>query len=110
MFQKLSFFILAIVAVSLYPLLANADDLAAAKQQGLVGETATGYLAAVQPPSPQTQALIARVNGERKAKYEGIARSNGTPVAAVEGLAGKKAMDLTPAGQYVQENGSWKKK
>ncbi len=94
----------------LAPAAALADELADAKAQGLVGETPTGYLAAVQPPSPQTQALINRINGERKAKYQGIASKNGTPVAAVEALAGKKAIEMTPGGQFVQEGGSWRKK
>ena len=89
---------------------AVADDLSTAKQQGLVGETPAGYIAAVQSPSPQTQQLIGRINAERKSKYEQIAQSNGTPVGAVEGLAGKKAIEMTPPGQFVQEGGSWKKK
>lgn len=89
---------------------AFADELSSAKQDGLVGETATGYLAAVKPSNPAVQQLIARINAERKAKYQGIASANGTPVAAVEGLAGKKAIEMTPAGQYVQDNGSWRKK
>ena len=87
-----------------------ADELSTAKQDGLVGETGTGYLAAVKPSNPGVQQLIARINAERKAKYQSIASANGTPVAAVEGLAGKKAIEMTPPGQYVQDSGSWRKK
>jgi len=104
---KIFFIVLLLLSA---PAISFADELSDAKSKGLVGETATGYLAPVSPPSPQIQQLISRINAERKAKYEAIAHQNGTPVAAVEGLAGKKAIEMTPSGQFVQESGGWKKK
>ena len=90
---------------------AVALELDAAKAQGLVGETPLGYLAPVKAPSPEVEALVNKVNSERKAIYLSIAEKNKTPVASVESLAGKKAMDMTAPGQYVQvADGKWVKK
>ena len=88
---------------------AMALDLQAAKAQGLVGETATGYLAAVKP-SPEVQRLVSDINGKRKVHYQQIAQRNKTALSAVEQLAGKKAIQKTPAGQFVQVNGAWQQK
>ena len=49
-----------------------AIDIHSAKDQGLVGEANTGYLAAVGgSPSAEVKALIADVNRKRKAEFEG---------------------------------------
>ena len=88
---------------------AFALDLGAAKSQGLVGETATGYLAAVKP-SGEVTALIDDINGKRKAHYEKIATKNKISLEAVEVRAGQKAIGKTPAGQYINTGGGWQKK
>ncbi len=87
---------------------AMALDLSTAKAQGLVGETATGYLAPVKT-SPEVQQLVETINGKRRAHYQKISKGNNTSLDAVEKLAGEKAMEKTPAGQYIQEAGAWKK-
>jgi uncharacterized protein YdbL (DUF1318 family) len=84
-------------------------NLQAAKAQGLVGETATGYLAPIKA-TPEAQQLVNTINAKRKKAYQQVAQRNGTQLSAVEQLAGKKAIDKTPAGQFVKVNGSWKKK
>ncbi|WP_126456576.1 YdbL family protein [Sulfuriflexus mobilis] len=85
-------------------------DLQAAKAQGLVGEQLDGYLGVVKA-SAAVQALVQQVNDGRRTYYEGIARRNGTSVQVVEVLAGKKAIELTPPGQYVQSpSGAWTRK
>ena len=89
---------------------ANALDLQSAKAQGLVGETASGYLAAVQGATPAVDALVAEINNKRKTHYQNIASSNNTPLATVEQLAGQKAMEKTPAGQYINSGSGWQKK
>ena len=90
---------------------AFAQDLKSAKAQGLIGEMTTGYLGAVKAVTPEVQQLIASVNSERKQRYQDIAAKNGTPVGAVEALAARKAIEMTPAGEYVQNpDGSWQKK
>ncbi|MGI6638421.1 MAG: YdbL family protein [Desulfobulbus sp.] len=84
-------------------------DLQTAKQRGLVGETPSGYLAVVQA-STEASGLVKSINAQRKQEYANIAKRNGIDLGAVEQLAGKKAMEKTPAGQYVQVGGVWVKK
>jgi len=90
-----------------YP--AIALDLHSAKAQGKVGETATGYLAPVSGGA-DVKNLVNSINAKRKQVYVQISKRNKTPIGAVEKLAGKKAMAKTPAGQFIQVNGAWKKK
>ena len=94
------------------PLLAFAVTLDDAKSQGLVGETWKGYLAAVTAsPSAEVKQLINDVNARRRAEYERIAKQNGISVEDVEKVAGSKAIERTPAGQYVKaEGGGWRTK
>jgi len=84
-------------------------DLQAAKAQGLVGETLTGYLAPVKA-TPEVQQLVKTINTKRKAQYIKIAQRNGTSLQAVEQLAGKKAIEKTPPGQFIKTGGDWQKK
>ncbi len=84
-----------------------AMGLGDAKNQGLVGETPTGYLGAVVSPSGDVNALINDINGKRKNKYSSIAEANGTSLEAVEHMAGETAMKKTKKGHYIQVNGNW---
>ncbi|PIE68595.1 MAG: hypothetical protein CSA21_06695 [Deltaproteobacteria bacterium] len=85
-------------------------DLHTAKQQGLVGETPTGYLGLVAAGNPQAQQVVDTINAKRKAHYQSIAQKNKLPLQQVEVLAGKKAMAKTPPGQFILTEGVWKKK
>jgi uncharacterized protein YdbL (DUF1318 family) len=85
-------------------------DLQVAKTQGLVGETPTGYLAAIKGGNAEADALAQSINAQRKQQYEEIAKRNNTALKAVEELAGKKAMEKTPAGQFILFDGAGKKK
>ena len=85
-------------------------DLQTAKNQGLVGETTSGYLAAVKSPSPEVSALIESINAKRKQKFKDIAARNNTSLEAVEQLAGKKAIEKSAPGSYVKVGGSWQQK
>ena len=102
--------VLLFLVLSLVCQPALAIDLKTAKARGLVGETATGYLAPVRAPSPEVAKLIQTINAKRKQQYEKIARRNKTSLKAVEILAGKKAIEKTPPGQFIKVNGAWKKK
>ena len=73
---------------------ATALDLSTAKAQGLVGETASGYLAPVKS-TPEAQKLVKDINTKRKEHYKQIAQRNKTPLNTVEQLAGKKAIENT---------------
>ena len=88
---------------------AFALDLHTAKSQGLVGETATGYLGVVAESSQVAQ-LVRDINAQRKAEYQRIASKNNISLADVEALAGKKAIEKTPPGQYVNVGSGWIKK
>ena len=89
-----------------------AIDIGTAKQQGLVGEANSGYLAAVQKPaSTEVSALIANVNAKRKAEFERTAKKTNTTVAQVSHRFYELAVNKTTAGNYYQDtSGRWKKK
>ena len=89
---------------------AFAIDLQAAKDQGLVGETPSGYLEAVKQPTAEVKALINDINAKRKARFKEIAASNNTSLEAVEQLAGKKAIEKSRPGSYVKIGGAWQQK
>ncbi len=78
-----------LLVLSLFALPASALDLAQAKTQGLVQETASGYLKVVKPTGAAKD-LVKNINAGRKAEYQKIAKKRGTSLAAVEKLAGKR--------------------
>jgi len=83
-----------------------------AKEQGLVGEANTGYLAAVQSPaSAEVRALVAEVNEKRKQRFSQTAKKTGTTVAQVANRFYELAIQKTASGHYYQDqSGRWKKK
>jgi uncharacterized protein YdbL (DUF1318 family) len=87
-------------------------DLESAKSQGLVGELQSGYLAPIEgKDSAEVSKLVSTINSKRKAEYHKIAQTSGTTLSAVEALAGKKAIEKTLPGNYVQNtNGKMQKK
>ena len=101
--------ILYCLLLFLTPLLAFGITLDQAKQQGLLGERPDGYLGlAKSASSPATVNLMKNINRKRRDVYKGIAEKNGTALSAVEALAGKKAIEKTPSGQFImQPNGTW---
>lgn len=101
--------LLLIAALFIFCQSGFALDLQTAKAKGLVGETLTGYLAPVKA-TPEVQQLVKTINAKRKAQYKKIAQRNGTTLQTVEQLAGKKAIEKTPAGQFIKVNGGWQKK
>lgn len=63
--------IISVIMLSLAFGVATAADLQSAKDDGLVGEARSGYLAAVKTPaSAEIKALIAEVNSKRRAEFE----------------------------------------
>ena len=89
-----------------------AIDIHAAKDQGLVGEATSGYLAAVKSPaSNEVNALIAEVNKKRKEQFEKTAQKTGTTLAQVQNRFYELAVQKTHAGHYYQDSGGkWVKK
>ena len=89
-----------------------AMDLHSAKSQGLVGEQPNGYLGLVKASAgADVKAMMNDINAKRKKEYKKIAQRNKTDLNAIEALAGKKAIERTPSGQYVKlPSGQWTKK
>lgn len=83
--------------------------LPAAKSAGQLGEQPNGYLGVVSNGGDAAE-IARQINAARKAEYQKVARDNGVALADVELIAGQKAIDRTPRGQYIQVNGQWTKK
>ena len=88
-----------------------AMDIQSAKEQGLVGEANTGYLAAVGTPSAAVKALVAEVNAKRKAEFERTAKKTGATLEQVRVRFYELAVQRTAPGHYYQDaSGNWKRK
>ena len=89
-----------------------AIDIDTAKAQGLVGESNTGYLAAVKTPaSAEVQSLIDTVNAKRRSAFEKTAASTTATVDQVRYRFYELAVQKTQSGHYYQDaSGAWKKK
>ncbi len=86
-------------------------DLRTSKAAGLIGEQPNGYLGVVGAAPADVQELVRDINQKRKAVYQDIATKNGTPLQAVEQMAGKKTIKKTAQGQFIRtESGEWIKK
>ncbi|WP_297796222.1 YdbL family protein [uncultured Marinobacter sp.] len=109
---QLGAFILAI-AMSVPALAMGLDEakqkLESVKQQGLVGETPTGYLDVVRGEGDARE-VVEAINSARRDEYTRIAEKHDIPVTQVETVAGKKAIEKTPSGQFVLIEGQWVKK
>jgi uncharacterized protein YdbL (DUF1318 family) len=104
-------FALAAAALLVAATPAFAQDVAALKAQGLVGEQADGLLGFVKPEVPaDVRQAVDTVNAQRKRQYEEVAKGAGTPVADVQKVAGERLIGATPPGQYVRGAGGWTKK
>lgn len=101
-------------AVGLLLLLQNAwaIDIREAKEQGLVGEANTGYIAAVQTPAgAEVRALIDDVNSKRRAEFEETAQKTGATLVQVAYRFYQLAVQRTAPGNYYQDaNGQWVRK
>jgi len=89
-----------------------AIDIHDAKAQGLVGESKSGYLAAVKSSAnAEVNSLITDVNMKRKAQFESTAQKTSTTVAQVANRFYELAVQKTEAGHYYQNAaGKWVKK
>lgn len=80
-----------------------------AKQEGYLGEKATGYLGVVEAGG-NAAAIAEAINEARREEYRRIAEKHNLDVTKVEAVAGKKAIEKTPPGQYVMVEGEWVRK
>ena len=61
-------------------------------------------------PGGQADEIARLINQARRAEYQKVAKDNGISLSDVEAIAGKKAIERTPKGQYIQLNGQWLQK
>ncbi|RMH38808.1 MAG: DUF1318 domain-containing protein [Gammaproteobacteria bacterium] len=89
-----------------------AADIKSAKAAGYIGEQLDGYIGLVDPKAPDdVKALVKDVNQKRRAIYQKLAQKQNLPLAEIEKVAGKRNIERTPPGQYVQSpNGNWVRK
>lgn len=89
-----------------------AIDIHSAKDQGLVGEANTGFLAAVGgSPSAEVKELIADVNSKRKEEFERTAKKTGATLEQVRFRFYELAVQRTQPGHYYQDQqGNWQRK
>ena len=81
-----------------------------ARQQGRVGETLGGYIAAVRQDA-ETQALVKQINDGRSKQYALLAEQNNLSANDVARIAGQKLVERAKPGEYVRGiNGQWLKK
>ena len=96
----------SVMALSLNEAMSALPD---AKAAGQVGEQPDGYLGVVSPGG-NAAAIAQQINDARRQEYQRLARENNIQVQDVESMAGKKALEKTPSGQYILLNGAWMKK
>ena len=105
--------VLLATALATVALAAPALDLDEAKSRGLVGERPDGYLGIVEPGNAgaEVREVVESVNARRREEYARIAERNGVSLEVVRQLAGKKAIERTPPGQWVLlPDGRWTRK
>ncbi len=104
--------LIAMAILSLAFQSAFALDIHSAKDQGLVGEANTGYLAAVKTPaSAEVESLIREVNAKRRAQFSRTAKNTGATPEQVRVRFYQIAVEKTRKGHYYQDaNGRWQKK
>ncbi len=77
--------------------------------QGLVGETASGYLELVSgSASPAVVNAMREINIGRKSVYTRLARQQNVAVEVVAALTGEKQIAKAPIGSKImRQNGQW---
>ncbi|WP_397379501.1 YdbL family protein [Pseudomonas sp.] len=105
--------LLLLLSLSLPAVALNLNEamsaLGDAKASGQLGEMPNGYLGVVTGGG-QAAEIAQLINQARRAEYQKLAAQNGIKLSDVEIIAGKKALDKTPAGQYIQLDGKWQRK
>lgn len=105
--------LLLLLSLSLPAVALNLNEamsaLGSAKASGQLGEMPNGYLGVVSSGG-QAAEIAQLINQARRAEYQKLAAQNGIQLSDVEAIAGQKAIDKTPAGQYIQLEGKWQRK
>lgn len=83
-----------------------------AKRAGWIGERYDGYLALVRPDAPaDITDVVQKANEERLIEFNAIAERHKAPLQTVELVAGKKFIEESAPGEFVQnDDGAWVRK
>jgi len=85
------------------------EKLSSYKEQGFVGEKTNGFLGVVIPQKGAKE-IVQLINKARFEQYQKMANENNYSVQEIEDLAGKKSIQKTRPGHYIEVNGQWVKK
>ncbi len=83
-----------------------------AKRAGWIGERFDGYLALVRPDAPaDVTNILQKANEERLIEFTAIADRHKAPLKTVELVAGRKFIEQSAPGEFVQnDDGVWVRK
>jgi uncharacterized protein YdbL (DUF1318 family) len=82
-----------------------------ARDKGMLGENASGYVEMTPRGDASAQMVMDDINTKRKAKYQSIANQQKTALKNIEKIAGEKITGKLPAGQFYKDaSGKWNKK
>lgn len=77
--------------------------------QGIVGETASGYLGFAQTPSPELRAQVDAINLGRRSAFADLAQQRGTTRQQVaEETACNRLSSVDPGEAYQLRDGVWR--
>ena len=108
--MKQSLFTLLLAAGLFCSLAAHAMDLKVARDQGLVGELRSGFVAILKP-SGDVSMLVEDVNSKRLVEYRKIAAENKQSVDVVAKLAAEQIINKLSKGHYYETaDGKWEQK
>lgn len=108
----ISIFIISVGLLAGLTAPAMALTLDEARTQGLIGERPDGLVGAVAAsPSGEIKALVESVNAARLASYKDVAQKNGTPLDAVQLIAGEKQVQKAKENRWyvLGTDGAWSK-
>ena len=80
------------------------------KKAGVIGETSDGYLDYVKKKDSKAADVVDAENADRKDLYEAIAKRENTTADLVAERNAKRNFEKAKAGEYLREDGKWKKK
>ena len=84
---------------------AKSDSAVAAAEAAL-----DGSVGATKDTVTTADGIVDAINQARRDEYARIAEKHDIPVTQVETVAGQKALERTPSGQYILKDGQWVKK
>ncbi len=85
------------------------SSLSQAKVNGVLGEQADGYLGVVKNEGNAGE-IAQLINQARKQQYQKVSSQSHISLSEVETIAGSKAQEKTPSGQYIKQQGQWIRK